>query len=259
MLQIVLRQDHQRPLRAQTSIQQRLAQASGLVQHLGKGDRSPGASSIAPRQECPIGRLLRPVHQPLGQMRWIRVERLRIVREQRAVAALADHDRCAFTSAGPVSHPFVMHENLCPREENKRSAQDRFEKICILPVRAVPSPRRDRLRSHASVAMVYRRARQRCAPPCPSARSDPRPCTRPRRFKHDESIRSLTETRVCQLGIIKCSSTRALRFLCCLYCDSTVARSCHLRGGHHALAFDCARSGLQLLSFVLENPASRSA
>ena len=92
MLDVVARQDHDRPLRRKVAPQQRRADAADLLQGLGIGELAPAAAGIPLRQEDPFGRGRGPVVEPLGQLRRVGRERVGRFEVDGAVRpALHDH------------------------------------------------------------------------------------------------------------------------------------------------------------------------
>jgi hypothetical protein len=111
MLEIVLREDHQRPLCAQTTVEQGLTEPARPVQHVGEGDGLPCSRRIAAGQERAIRGLARPVHKPLGEVDRVVAERLGAAHQQRTVRSLVDRNCGALARAGAVLHFAVVYEH----------------------------------------------------------------------------------------------------------------------------------------------------
>jgi hypothetical protein len=103
MLDAIPRQDRQRPLGAQPSIQERLAKTPRSGNGIRKRQTSEAFTrrsrfpairrARAPRQERALWRLSSPLFEPIGQRRRIVSERPRGSHHDRAISAFADGRR----------------------------------------------------------------------------------------------------------------------------------------------------------------------
>ena len=81
VLEAVARQDDDRPIGREAAVEQRLRDClRAPAQRVGVGEAPPRAVGVAPREERPVRRLLRPVLETLGDLGRIRAERDRRAR-----------------------------------------------------------------------------------------------------------------------------------------------------------------------------------
>jgi hypothetical protein len=94
VLEVVLRQDHHRPLSRQAAVQQGLADGAHVLQGLPVAQRVPGADRRATRgttpEEHPVGRGRRPLRQPIGVAPRVRLQRLLQAHADAAVGVSLD-------------------------------------------------------------------------------------------------------------------------------------------------------------------------
>ena len=69
MLDVVAGEDGDRPLGRQAAAQQRRGDGAHLREHLRVAQRAPCARAVALGEIDAVRRGLRPVHQPLGELR----------------------------------------------------------------------------------------------------------------------------------------------------------------------------------------------
>ena len=132
VLEIVFRQDHQRPLGRQAAGQQCLSDAAGMAQRIAIRYAPPLPGSVPLGHEGPLRAGLGPFDQALGQPRRIGRELLVRAQQDRAGAAARD------AHAGGCQPDFAV----CWRLRHR----------CLLPAAGPPGFKRNRCRPAASLA-----------------------------------------------------------------------------------------------------------
>ena len=92
VLDVVFRQDHDRPLGRQPALQQRLADALGSVEHLRVGDAAPFTILAALGNQGTVRRLPSPMREPVGHALRVGLERLGRAQDLAAVRPGLDVD-----------------------------------------------------------------------------------------------------------------------------------------------------------------------
>ncbi len=100
MLNAVAGENHERPVRRDAAVEQRLRQRADARQGIGVGQPTPVSGGVARRQKRSIGSLARPMLEPLGHLRRIRPEHVRRPRQNCAVGSLLD-DRVGAKNVHP--------------------------------------------------------------------------------------------------------------------------------------------------------------
>ena len=94
MLDVVARQDGDRPLGRKLTLQKCRRDGADARERLPIGHAAPGAGAVALREENALGRGFRPMRQPLGEFFRIGLEGARRAQQDRAVRLALDLDAC---------------------------------------------------------------------------------------------------------------------------------------------------------------------